>query len=147
MTNSTSVKILEDPISSKTLFELVSESDLVIAMRLHAIITAATLDTPVIAVNYHPKVESFMELIGALDWMIELDQPSSDRLESLAKMALAGAYPRDQVRANIGKMKKLAYLNAKIAAELLRSTNNPRFFFSKFIRAVSVLLMRISYKR
>lgn len=48
--------------------------DLVIAMRLHALIFASAAYVPAVAISYADKVANFMKMIHQKDWVIEVDQ-------------------------------------------------------------------------
>jgi polysaccharide pyruvyl transferase WcaK-like protein len=79
--------------------------DVMIAMRLHALIFAAAQGVPCVAVNYDPKVEALAKLIGApllqdlgesemarLPEAVRVAQPlSSERLEQLQASARRSA--------------------------------------------------------
>lgn len=47
------------------MYEAIAQAKLVIGGRLHANVLAAMLNTPFVAVNYHPKVGAFCEEIGS----------------------------------------------------------------------------------
>jgi polysaccharide pyruvyl transferase CsaB len=47
-----------------TLFGLLGELDLVLAMRLHAIVMASVMRVPCVGIAYDPKVERFLDLTG-----------------------------------------------------------------------------------
>lgn len=46
------------------LFGLLGKLDLVLAMRLHAIVMASVMRVPCVGISYDPKVERFLELTG-----------------------------------------------------------------------------------
>jgi polysaccharide pyruvyl transferase WcaK-like protein len=63
----------------ETLFGLLGELDLVLAMRLHAIIMASVMRVPCVGISYDPKVERFLELVG---------QPNAGGVDGLEEEAL-----------------------------------------------------------
>ncbi|GAA0866118.1 polysaccharide pyruvyl transferase CsaB [Paraclostridium tenue] len=79
-------------IEDKILY--IKESKLMIGMRLHALIFAATVNTPMIGISYDPKIESFLKLvkqpcIGSVEekWSSEsLLKLSLDMLENNEKL-------------------------------------------------------------
>jgi polysaccharide pyruvyl transferase CsaB len=71
-----SIALKADP-TVKDVAEAIRRSDLVIAMRLHATIIAATLGIPVLALSYTPKVAGFMEMINQPT--LSLDMAGLDR--------------------------------------------------------------------
>ena len=42
----------------------IKKSKLMIGMRLHALIFAATVNTPMIGISYDPKIDSFLKLVN-----------------------------------------------------------------------------------
>jgi len=60
--------------------------DIVVAMRLHAIILSATLGIPFLAISYHSKVSNTVSLLDQQDIMIDLDKLSSDKLKANFKV-------------------------------------------------------------
>ncbi|MGY6528809.1 MAG: polysaccharide pyruvyl transferase family protein [Cyanobacterium sp.] len=55
-------------------YQVISQLDLIIGMRLHSLIISAGLGIPIIAAQYDPKVEGFMEEIAQGDRSIPLHQ-------------------------------------------------------------------------
>ena len=55
--------VIADAYDTPTLFSIFDNADLVVGMRLHALIIGAALDKDVMAISYDPKVESFMKMI------------------------------------------------------------------------------------
>jgi len=49
------------------------KADLVLGMRLHSLILASSVGTPVIAFEYMPKVKAFMEEIGMKEFSLSMD--------------------------------------------------------------------------
>jgi polysaccharide pyruvyl transferase WcaK-like protein len=59
------VSLLEGVYDTPDLQGLIGRMDLVVAMRLHALIFAATQHVPMIGLAYDPKVRQFLELVGS----------------------------------------------------------------------------------
>ena len=59
--------------------------DLTLAIRLHAAVFSVIAGTPVIAINYLPKVEGFMNGIDAGQNLIQIDNITAERLLNLTK--------------------------------------------------------------
>jgi len=56
--------VLQDHLTSTQLLALVGELKLLIGMRLHSLIFAASMGVPMAGISYDPKVDSFLERFG-----------------------------------------------------------------------------------
>ena len=66
------------------LLALASCAEMVIGMRLHALIFAAASATPMVAISYDPKVAAFMSQIGQVDLVYDLKtSPATTQLKDL----------------------------------------------------------------
>ncbi len=63
----------------QTLLGIVGNLDLLIGVRLHSLIFAAIMNTPMIAVSYDPKIDSFMKSLG-LEILCSIDDLEVDGL-------------------------------------------------------------------
>lgn len=142
MTKGSEATIVDRELSSSELLRMVAESDLVIGMRLHSLIAAASLGVPMIAINYHMKVRSFMESIGLGEWITEVGDSDPEWLREAAKAALAGGYPSAAVQAKVEGLKVLAHLNTEIAIKLVHDSSYQRGAFRRTIRASRILISR-----
>ena len=61
---------------------VLAQCDLVLGMRLHSLILAAIVGTPVIGLIYDPKVKILMSQLGMAQFGIELDKASCDYVSS-----------------------------------------------------------------
>lgn len=68
---------------------ILGSCDLVIGMRLHAVIFAANARVPVVALSYDPKVEIVMERLGAGGRVIDLDGLTAQAVVEAASQATA----------------------------------------------------------
>jgi polysaccharide pyruvyl transferase CsaB len=104
-------EILEtEKLSPREIMTLAGRCDLMIAMRLHALIFAAAQGVPCVAISYDPKVSSLAKLIGA-------PVISNAREEELAKLQSAiGAAPPSTP--DVEELQNKARRTAKLAVEL-----------------------------
>ena len=65
---------------------LLASADLVIGERLHAVVLAAAMGTPFVAVEYRPKLLDFARSIDSEQWVVRTDQ--MDRLDAVVDAAL-----------------------------------------------------------
>jgi polysaccharide pyruvyl transferase WcaK-like protein len=65
---------------------LIASADLVIGERLHAVVLAAAMGTPFVAVEYRPKVRDFAASVGREDVVVRTD--AIERLDEVIDLAL-----------------------------------------------------------
>lgn len=56
--------LIDEPLNFKQILNLISVGDLMVGMRLHAIILAAILNIPFVSFSYDPKIDRFVESLG-----------------------------------------------------------------------------------
>ncbi|MDQ0215303.1 polysaccharide pyruvyl transferase CsaB [Oikeobacillus pervagus] len=84
MKQTENVHINEQNLHPKELIQLSGEMDAIIGTRLHSLILSVAAGTPIIGVNYHPKVKAFMEKIELTGLLVEMEDLSdSNKLYSL----------------------------------------------------------------
>lgn len=112
--------VLKEPISVKDMVALVGKADMVLGMRLHTLIYAASAAVPVIGVVYDRKVSAFLDYIGQTR---RIETESIDVGAACAYIDELAA-DRESIRASLVEQKqKLAHLaekNGRIAFELLQ---------------------------
>jgi polysaccharide pyruvyl transferase CsaB len=140
MVNKGSVEVVEIAPSFPELLATVDDSDLLIGMRLHSLIVAATLGVPAIGINYHPKVLGFMDSVSSGDWVYRIGESPRDWLQNMAEQALDGRYPRDEVHKEVAKLKLLASQNTQMAVHLLNRDSRGKF--RKVLSAIRVVFSR-----
>ena len=98
---------------------IVARMEMMVAMRLHALIFAANLGVPVVSIEYQPKIAGFVDYIG---------QYSAGRMENLEYESLYAlmenvwsnrADIRERLAVTMGELREKAYDNVILAAELL----------------------------
>ncbi len=111
--------IIERGLSFTELTGLVSSTDLVIGMRLHALIIATICEIPMVGISYDPKVAEFLDSI---------DQPVVKELESITSGSLIEkvndiAANKEAVKRQLLETKTAlrhkALRNSKVAVQLL----------------------------
>ncbi|MBX2862383.1 MAG: polysaccharide pyruvyl transferase family protein [Leptolyngbyaceae cyanobacterium MAG.088] len=84
------------------LIQRISQLDVMVGTRLHAVILAAGLGVPVVAIEYAPKVTGFMEAINQKQWSIPLaDFTAPQALERINTMLSAAVTVRQQLRQGV----------------------------------------------
>ena len=94
---------------------VIARSQLVVAMRLHALVFACSQDVPMVGISYDPKVSGFMDYAGDPHHLV-LEELSGERLCSLIDQALEQHQSTNNLR-----LRALAEENGAIAGEMLRN--------------------------
>ena len=98
----------------------IASCDLMIGMRLHALILAAAAGVPSVALSYDPKVDAFMQGSGQGDAVYDLARPDPDVLRSLLTRVWAERADRAAaLRAALPALRARAIRNVDVALGLL----------------------------
>lgn len=66
--------ILNGALDTKLLLSVIGNLDLLLGVRLHALIFAAVMDVPMVGISYDPKIDRFLHMIG---------EPSAEPMDGL----------------------------------------------------------------
>lgn len=111
-------RVLARRYEPRQLMGLFGQLDLVIGMRLHALIFAAAAGVPVVGISYDPKVESFLLEVGCPRAGTPTDLDGTGVAE-ISRRVLADGDLRQQVREKAAVFRHLAWENARAAVALL----------------------------
>ena len=106
MTHKEAATVLEDGPSVSALMGLVSQSDLVVGMRLHAVIAAAAVGTPVIAIDYAPKVGASWSPLGPQAGRFGPGQCSAGGVERLGRQGFRGELSEGGVSGGLAERRR-----------------------------------------
>jgi polysaccharide pyruvyl transferase WcaK-like protein len=94
---------------TEEMLSIIGNMDVLVGVRLHALIHAAIMDVSMIAVSYDPKINSFMNSIGMKAMCSIYDFNSEFFMEEFNKTIENSAKVKEKVRSNIktliGKLK------------------------------------------
>ena len=107
-------KVLPQTSDSAVLCGLIEKMELVVSMRLHALIFACSQQTRTVAISYDPKVSGFMSYLGS-ESCLELADVDRQNLCEKIDLAMQGPAVEDKVL----HMKELAAENGILAGKLL----------------------------
>ena len=114
-----SIVLAEDYSPMETL-GLLKNSDLVLGMRLHALVMAAVLGKPMVALSYDPKIDSFMQSLRLNDDIISADEVDSAKLIKQLEDVWADKENKTvQMAQYMDIIARQAQAPAKVASELL----------------------------
>lgn len=113
--------ILEDPENGRLAMGLMSRMKVVVAMRLHALVFAASQGVPLIGVVYDQKVSAFLRYINQ-DLYLELDQITLDWLKAQIDEAVLRAGDADKIARSVARLREMELENRKTAKALLEKT-------------------------
>lgn len=116
--------VLKDEYSTSDLLSIVGNMDLLIAVRLHALIFAAVMGVPMIGVSYDPKIDRFLESIGESP-VGDLETVKFDTLmdKVRAKWNQKSGFSKKNEKL-FSELRKLAVRNAELALKLIGEKNN-----------------------
>jgi len=97
--------IFEQSLSSKEVIKLMGGLDLLIGMRLHALILAAICSVPFVALPYDPKVNAFLESIGEKNFLPPEQLTFQELLARLKNALYQGEERRKALRLKIKEQK------------------------------------------
>ena len=105
--------ILCAPEDEKLIIGMMKKMRVVISMRLHTLIFASSVGTPLVAVSYDPKVTGFMRYIGQKH-CVDFDDVTAEALCTLTDAALT-----EQEHYSVEHLRDLAAENEAVARKLL----------------------------
>jgi len=89
---------------TEEMMSIIGNMDVLVGVRLHALIHAAIMDVPMIAVSYDPKINSFMRSIGMKAMCSIYDFNNEFFMEEFSKTVGDGSKARENVRMRIREL-------------------------------------------
>lgn len=110
--------VLEEEFTTYELLSLVGNLDMLIGIRLHALIFAAVMQVPMIGISYDPKVDRFLETLGDRH-VGTLQSVTAEKLMEKVKKVWQNEHGKLAMRAQIDRLRGKAFANAELALELI----------------------------
>ncbi len=110
--------VLEEEFTTYELLSLVGNLDILIGIRLHALIFAAVMQVPMIGISYDPKVDRFLETLGDRH-VGTLQSVTVENLLEKFKTVWQNDGCKQAMRAQIDHLRGKAFANAELALELI----------------------------
>lgn len=112
--------------SSSDLIRVIGKADLMIAMRLHAIIFSAREAVPTVGIVYDPKVASYLEMLG-MPSVGGIDDFSAQQAFSVVSDVLAHhAEVESSLRGRLAELKHSELANTRILWEMLEKPSGKK---------------------
>ncbi len=111
--------VLHDLNSSAAIIGCFSRMSVILSMRLHSLVFAASQDKPLIGIAYDPKVQAVMSYIGQ-PLVEQLDALNADSLPRLIDEAMAGHFHTEENAHCHQELLPLEHKNREVLADLLR---------------------------
>lgn len=119
MGNAPYVHLLEESFTTSQFLELAGAVDIMIGVRLHALVFASLMGKPVVGISYDPKIDAFLHMIEqeAMGTMERLDQ---DTLYTRLVELLEGKGDYQHSFDRIESLRKISFRSAQLAMALLK---------------------------
>lgn len=114
-------RVLEEHGSSARAIGLFARMDVVVSMRLHALVFSASHGVPLVGVAYDQKVSSFLDMVGQ-DLHVDLEEMTRQRLCALIDAAVGRVGNDSLLCAGVDRLRELEHNNSACAARLLSET-------------------------
>ncbi|MCR5834510.1 MAG: polysaccharide pyruvyl transferase CsaB [Selenomonadaceae bacterium] len=113
----TSAHVLDEEFNTKEFLSLVGCMDVLIGVRLHALIFAGVMNIPMLGISYDPKIERFLDSVGEKP-LGDLNSVTADKIfdETMKKLSEPKHLRDDSLWR---KLSDLAGMNAKLAISLV----------------------------
>ena len=109
--------IIREPMDAPLCMGVLSRMSTVVAMRLHALIFAASGGVPIIGVDYDPKVTAFMKYIGRETSCLPFGDIDSDKLHELIDASIA--HTGDELLLGARRLREIESRNVEELKKLL----------------------------
>ena len=109
---------LDDAGGAGTIIGALSRMELVVSMRLHALIFAAGQGIPLAGVVYDPKVSAVLRYIGQENFL-DLDALTADALKAMIDRMVSSPISPEEQAAAVQKLRQIEQVNVDTARRLL----------------------------
>lgn len=113
------IPVVAAPENGRLIVGVMGRMQAVVSMRLHALIFAASVETPVVGAVYDPKVQAFLDYLGQTHYM-PFEEVTEQRLMAAVEEALSGD---GGAGVPVERLRQLAGENETVARRLLEEAN------------------------
>ncbi|MEX0760818.1 MAG: polysaccharide pyruvyl transferase family protein [Dehalococcoidia bacterium] len=124
-----SVHALSEIPNIERLLKIYREADVTLGMRLHALILSASVNTPIISIEYQAKILDFMDYVGQSSNCISISNPNMlEFLEAtISRMIVSSGKEREGLAAHVKMMRSQAKKTFQIARQIAESPNRENY--------------------
>ena len=115
-----SCTLLRDKYTTNQLLSIVGCMDILIGVRLHALIFAGVMKVPMVGISYDPKIDRFLDSIGEVP-VGGIDSLDSDQLVN-AVMRNIHKIEEESVAVDMSDLRELAKKSAILALDLIKTS-------------------------
>lgn len=112
--------VVKTPLGPREMLALVGSLDLLVGMRLHALLFAVSQGVPIVPVAYDPKVDALARDLGEPTPMHAAAVSAEDLARSMEAAAADRERHRTRLLATVATLRERAALSPQLAADLLR---------------------------
>ncbi|MBR0598921.1 polysaccharide pyruvyl transferase CsaB [Sinanaerobacter chloroacetimidivorans] len=105
---------------TEEMLSIIGNMDILVGVRLHALIHAAIMDVPMIAISYDPKINSFMHSMDMKAMCSMYDFQNEFFIEEFEKTILSADRIREKVKSRIELLIKKLDTNENLIKELMK---------------------------
>lgn len=113
-------EVLPGEYTTSELLSLVGNLDLLIGIRLHALIFAAVMHVPMAGISYDPKIDRFLETIGERHVGTLKTVTTDSLMERIQQLWDERKHPNKQREERINTLRNKAFQNAELALSLMK---------------------------
>ena len=108
--------VIDEELTTAEILSLVGCMDILISIRLHALIFAGVMGVPMLGISYDPKIERFLDSIDEKP-LGTLENVTAEKIfdETKKKLSIDKNFSNSQLK----NLRELAIKNAKLAVELI----------------------------
>lgn len=120
MVNQESCYVLTEKYSVEEIMGIIKELEIIIAMRLHSLIYAATQEVPMVGLSYDPKVDGILKSLG-MDYICNVDKLDyNDLIDKVEYVWENKVELSEQLKIQDEDLRNKAIENVRMALDLLK---------------------------
>lgn len=113
--------VLRDKYNVEEIMGVIKKLDLIVAMRLHSLIYAATQEVPIVGLSYDPKVEGILNSLGMKHMCHVDDLQYEELIENIDFVWERKEEFRNKLKIQDKELKEKALSNVKMALALMKA--------------------------